>query len=139
MVSTVTNQEPNSIGKNLVGAQKRAATQFKPNNIANPAGRPKGSRNKLSEAVIKDILADWEVAGPSAVQACRLEDPAAYLRIVTSLVPKEFNITGSESVLASIIDQFEDEQLDQFLGLLNAIASGSLATQGKGQKAKALT
>jgi hypothetical protein len=105
---------------------------------SNPLGRPKGSRNKLSESVIKDILADWEVAGPSAIQACRLEDPAAYLRIVTSLVPKEFSIKDSESALASIIDQFEDEQLDQFLGLLDAIATGSIEAGNKGQKTKTL-
>lgn len=112
---------------------------WQPGNNMNPNGRPKGSRNKLSESVIKDILADWEVAGPSAIQACRLEDPAAYLRIVTSLVPKEFNIKEGESVLATIIDQFNGEQLDQFFGVLESVAAGRVETQGAGHKAKALT
>ena len=108
---------------------------WKPGVSANPLGRPKGSRNKLSEAVLKDILADWEVAGPSAIQACRLEDPAAYLRVVTSLVPKEFNVKEGESVLATILEQFSGDQLDE---VLVALATGSSRAKGEGHKVKTL-
>lgn len=110
--------------------------RFLPGNTM--GGRPKGSRNKFAEEFIKDFLADWEVAGASAIQACRLEDPAAYIRVAASLVPKEFNITDNESALASIINQFNDEQLDQFFGLLEAVATGGLEAHGKGNKTKAL-
>lgn len=98
-------------------------------------GRPKGSRNKLSEAVITDLLNDWEVAGPSAIQACRLEDPAAYVRIVTSLIPKEFNFKQGDASIDTILEQFSDDQLADVLATL---AAGRLATQGSTSKTKAL-
>lgn len=139
MVSTKDNVGTNNTVQKKERPQSRHLKPFQPGQIANPKGRPLGSRNKFAEAFVKDFLADWQKAGPSAIQNCRLEDPAAYLRIAASLVPKEFNIKDNEGVLANIIDQFDDEQLDQFLGLLNAIAAGSLVTDGKGQKAKALT
>ena len=32
---------------------------WKPGESGNPAGRPKGSRNKLSEEFVAEIYADW--------------------------------------------------------------------------------
>ena len=45
----------------LVQVKKRAATLWKPGESGDPAERPLGSRNNLSESVIQDIAADWAV------------------------------------------------------------------------------
>ena len=102
----------------------------------NPNGRPKGSRNKFAEEFIKDFLADWEVAGASAIQSCRLEDPAAYLRIAASLVPKEFNFKTNTNEFDSIIEQLSDDQLNEFYGLVTSFSDAAKA--GK-SKVKAIT
>ena len=78
------------------------AGQFKPGQSGNPAGRPKGSRNKLSEAVINDILLDWELNGSHAIEETRKKCPAQYLRIVAGIIPKEYEAKNSINV--SFID-----------------------------------
>jgi hypothetical protein len=113
---------------------KHFATRFKPGNKL--GGRPKGTRNQLSEAVMKDILADWEVAGPSAIQACRLENPGVYLRVVASLIPKEFKFNPGSNELDTILEQLDPEQLAQFHGLLTAYGN---ATQSQPGQAKEIT
>lgn len=116
--------------------RKLPAHLWKPGQCGNPNGRPKGSRNKLSDAFIRDLFADWSMAGPSAIQACRLEDPSAYLRVVASLVPKEFNIREGESNFETFIEQFDGQQLDQLITGIIAIGS---AQQSQGPQVKALT
>ncbi len=121
-----TRQNP---GQELI-QPKKPVHRFLPGNDGHGGGRPKGSRNKLSEAVIRDLLADWEVAGPSAIQACRLEDPAAYVRIVASLIPKELKLKQDDDELDKILDQLSDEQLalikhHGIAGLIGQTESGS--------------
>lgn len=95
---------------------------WQPGVSANPAGRPKGARNALSENFIKDILEDWKVAGPSAIQACRLDNPGVYLKVVASLVPKELSVkNGTANQFDAILDQLDPEQLAQLDGLLRAL------------------
>jgi len=110
--------------------------QFKPGEVHNPAGRPKGSRNKFAEAFIKDFLADWEMAGASAIQVCRLEDPAAYLRVAASLIPKELNIKEGDSQLDALLEQLNDDQLADVIA---ALATIGIAAKGEKGKAKAIT
>jgi len=52
-------------------------------------GRPKGSRNKLAEIIFADSLDDWQEGGREALRRLREEDPAAYARFQSSLLPKE--------------------------------------------------
>ena len=59
----------------------------------NPAGRPKGARNLLSESVLKELISHWEANGRDAIDRNCKEQPAAYLRAVLSLVPKDFAMT----------------------------------------------
>ena len=59
----------------------------------NPAGRPKGARNRLSESVLKELIRHWEENGRDAIDRTCKEQPAAYLRAVLSLVPKDFAMT----------------------------------------------
>lgn len=115
----------------IIGSNSEEPELIKPGgkNLFQPGnkygGRPKGSRSKLSEAVILDILADWEVAGPSAIQACRLDNPGVYLRVVASLIPKEFKFNPGTTELDAILEQLNPEQLAQFHGALAAYSDAA--------------
>jgi hypothetical protein len=73
-------------------AKKPRGKPFPPGNNANPAGRPKGSRNKISQDYIHELAADFEKYGLEVIVRLREEDPRAYIKCVADLVPKEFDI-----------------------------------------------
>jgi hypothetical protein len=73
-------------------AKKPRGRPFLPGNNANPAGRPKGSRNKISQDYIHELAADFEKHGVGVIVRLREEDPRAYIKCVADLVPREFDI-----------------------------------------------
>jgi hypothetical protein len=54
-------------------------------------GRPMGSRNRLSEAFLADLAADWEQHGAEALERFRRDDPGGYVRMVAGLC-KDYRI-----------------------------------------------
>lgn len=52
-------------------------------------GRPKGSRNKITDLLMTTVVNDFAEHGAEAVARLRQSDPATYLRLITSLVPRE--------------------------------------------------
>ena len=58
----------------------------------NPAGRPKGSRNKLSDAFLQALADDFEAHGKGVVEKVRTERPQDYLKIVASVMPKRMEV-----------------------------------------------
>jgi hypothetical protein len=68
----------------------------------NPAGRPKGSRNKLSEDFLSALCADFEEHGTASIVTMRENDPASYVKVVAGLVPKDMNVNmkGAEAFTA---------------------------------------
>jgi hypothetical protein len=72
-------------------------------------GRPKGARNKLGEAFLADLLANWEKHGVETIEAVRAEKPDQYLKVVASILPRELNLKVSE------LDELSDEQLQRQL------------------------
>lgn len=89
-------------------------------------GRPKGSRNKLGEAFIEDMLADWEANGPAAIVQVRKEKPDAYLKVVASILPKDLNVNINQT------DHMTDEQLIERIRSLDAAIRPFLAIEGEG-------
>ncbi len=78
---------------------------FKPGQIANPLGRPKGSRNKLGEDFIKALQEDFSANGVAAIATVREERPHEYLKVVASLLPKQIEIKEGA------FDGISDEEL----------------------------
>lgn len=71
-------------------------TQFKPGQSGNPAGRPKGSRNKLSDLFIETLAADFEEHGVDVVQELRKVQPAQYCNVIAKLMPKLLELSGPD-------------------------------------------
>lgn len=55
----------------------------------NGGGRKKGSRNRLTETFLTAVEIDFADHGTEALTQLRVNDPATYLRIVASLVPRD--------------------------------------------------
>lgn len=91
-------------------------SRFRKGESGNPAGRPRGSRNKLSEAFCGELLKVWEEGGSEALRRVAKEDPATFLRVVASLVPKEVDV-GLRKASA---DELTDDELA-------ALVSGSVS------------
>ena len=83
--------------------------QIKPGSTSlNPAGRPKGSRNKLGEAFVSDLYRDWQEHGLQVLEDARKAKPADYLKVVASILPKDIKVsleTMSDGELNRKIDQ----------------------------------
>ena len=64
-------------------------TQFKPGHSIR---KPHGARQRLCGEFIKMLAADFEEHGVQAIVNAREADPVAYVRLIGSLVPKEFTL-----------------------------------------------
>src|SRR6478609_4873673 len=68
---------------------QQKAWLFKPGQSGNPAGRPRGSRNKLAEDFIADAYAQWQQRGSTALETMAKTEPAKFCQMMANLLPKE--------------------------------------------------
>ena len=78
-----------------------------------PPGRPRGSRNALTEAVICAILRDFSKHGEKAVAEVRRKQPAAYLKICALLVPREHKVEQINTY-----EGLSTEQIQQYIAAI---------------------
>jgi len=88
--------------------QRGHGKPFKAGKSGNPAGRKRGSRNKLGEAFLTDLYADFMDHGVEVIEKVRVTDPAAYLRVVAKILPSKLEVD-----VKSDIQMLTDEQLKQ--------------------------
>ena len=92
---------------------------WKPGESGNPAGRPKGSRNKLSEEFVAEVYADWCEHGAAAIQTVRETRPDVYVKVVASLLPRQVQaeVTGPthEERVAELVEMLAELDATQAL------------------------
>jgi hypothetical protein len=88
---------------------------WQPGQSGNAGGRPRGSRNQLSEAVICALLRDFRLHGQKAIAQVRRTQPGVYVKIMALLVPREHRVEHVDPVT-----QLSDETLEQVLSEMQA-------------------
>lgn len=83
-------------------------TQFK---AGNP-GRPKGSKNKFTEDFWRDIHDAWAEHGRQAILDTLRADPAKFLAVAASMIPKELEVTNREFV---VVVPAQAQSVDEWL------------------------
>jgi hypothetical protein len=80
-------------------------------------GKPRGSRNKLGEAFLKDVHEHWVEHGAAALKKICEERPYDYVRMVAGILPKEIKMQVNE------LDELTDVQLGiQLTAILGELA-----------------
>jgi hypothetical protein len=91
---------------------------FLPGNNANPHGRPRGSRHRLSESFLAAFCEDFEEHGADAIARTRMEDPAAYLRAAVAILPKQIE------EIPNPFNEWTDDELETLGAFLTTIRDG---------------
>ena len=86
--------------------------------MGNPAGGPVGSRHRqqLNGEFIAALLRDFRHGGPKAIERVRRTQPAAYLKILALLVPREHKVEHRNPV-----KDMTDEQLERALEAIETL------------------
>ena len=95
-------------------------------------GRRKGSRDRIATALLTAIAADFEEFGYEAVKIARVERPVEYLRVVASLLPREFEISDNR------LKDIDDDELDLLLELARKRLASGLVRDTDSRKETAL-
>tara|TARA_R110000868_G_scaffold410169_1_gene697420 strand:- start:1801 stop:2154 length:354 start_codon:yes stop_codon:yes gene_type:complete len=96
-------------------SKKGLAPAWQKGQSGNPIGRPKGSKNKLSEQFVAALQADFEQHGADTIAVVRQTDPGTYLRVISRLVPAEVSLD-----LKTNVSDWDDSEIIAALETLRA-------------------
>jgi Family of unknown function (DUF5681) len=94
---------------------------FKPGQSGNPAGRPKGSRNRHTENFLRAMSDDFERHGPEVIAKVRTEKLHIWLKIAADLLPRNVELDVNIDALNAT------EALQAYRGIQRAVPYRSRA------------
>jgi Family of unknown function (DUF5681) len=93
---------------------------WQPGRSGNPAGHPKGARNKLTTEFFEDFYATWQKHGAKALEKVAEKHPRDFVRVAAMLMPKEFEFKTP-------LDDLSDVELAGLINAVQSLIAGSLA------------
>ena len=98
---------------------------FERGRSGNPAGGPVGSRHRqqLNGEFIAALLRDFRHGGPKAIERVRRTQPAAYLKILALLVPRE-NKVEHRNLIKDLTNEELEAMIEYIKTSLEAQAGG---------------
>jgi hypothetical protein len=102
------------------GRTRGLAPCWKPGQSGNPAGRPRGSRNKLSEDVIDMVAKTAREGGLQAFERMRDEHPADYCKMLVGLIPQYFRVEHDHTIAGLSPQQLRDKLVEARARLIAA-------------------
>lgn len=106
--------------------KKQKPWLFKPGQSGNLKGRPKGARNKLTEAFLADMYSAWQEKGRDAIDRVIAERPQDFIKAVAQIVPKEVHVRETA------VEELSDDELAAALATLRSVLAASHAGTGAG-------
>jgi hypothetical protein len=82
-VAVVQHNADDTAGGRVIGRP------FKPGQSGNPAGRKPGSRVKLEEVFVADMVEAWKLYGKEALERTAQKEPSKFAQIAASVLPKQ--------------------------------------------------
>jgi hypothetical protein len=100
---------------------------FEPGRSGNPAGGAVGSRHRqqLNSEFLAALLRDFRQGGPKAIERVRRTQPAAYLKVLALLVPREHKVEYSTS-----LKNWTDAELEAGIDLVKQMLESRAAAGG---------
>lgn len=69
------------------------SNRWKPGESGNPKGRQQGTRNRVTEAFLRDLEELWRKNGPAVLDLAATTEPMQFAQMVAKLLPKDFQVT----------------------------------------------
>jgi Family of unknown function (DUF5681) len=79
----------------FAGKKQRPAHLWQKGQSGNPAGKPKGTRHKITEEFLTTFAADIAIHGASVVERVRNERPEIYMKIWAELLPRQTQLDAT--------------------------------------------
>lgn len=108
--------------------QNLTAPKFLPGQSGNPKGNAGSLRQALQKDFSRALLEDFQKGGIAAIAEAREKDPMGYVKVVASLMPKQFEQTEP-------LDDMTDGEIAAGIALLRSkLASASGTGTGETQE-----
>jgi len=88
-------------------------------------GRKKGARNRLHADFVVALQDDFQVFGAATIQIVRVESPKEYLKIIASVLPKEFILEDGR------LESMGDDELEEYLAEIRRLKSAGTGEAGE--------
>ena len=105
---------------------EKHASRWQKGQSGNPAGRPKGSKHKLAEGFLRDLLTVWSETGIDCIRQMAKKRPGDFVRVCASLIPKEFHVKEKS------LREMTNQEIDEFIMLLRSQLMGDNAQMIEG-------